>query len=107
LPTTLSLVRDEVAVAAAKVDEQQVADLAHHLCRHSRVFVAGAGRSGLVLRMFAMRPDRPHWDAARIQCLLAPARRTRDESDDGATWPHYRRNDAAIAPHCTASVQLC
>lgn len=51
----LPLVGDEIADTAANVDEQQVADLARHLCRHSRVFVAGAGRSGLVLRMFAMR----------------------------------------------------
>lgn len=51
----LPLVREEIADTAAKVDEDQVADLARHLCRHSRVFVAGAGRSGLVLRMFAMR----------------------------------------------------
>jgi 6-phospho-3-hexuloisomerase len=51
----LSLVRDEVAATAAKIDDQQVAALARHLCRHTRVFVAGAGRSGLVLRMAAMR----------------------------------------------------
>ena len=51
----LSLVGDEIADTAAKIDEQQVADLARNLCRHTRVFVAGAGRSGLVLRMAAMR----------------------------------------------------
>ena len=51
----LSLVRDEIADTAAKIDEQQVADLARHLGHPGRVFVAGAGRSGLVLRMAAMR----------------------------------------------------
>ncbi|MCZ9885047.1 6-phospho-3-hexuloisomerase [Arthrobacter sp. B2a2-09] len=51
----LSLVRDEIADTAAKIDEQEVAGLAAHLGHPGRVFVAGAGRSGLVLRMAAMR----------------------------------------------------
>ncbi|BDY32742.1 6-phospho-3-hexuloisomerase [Mycolicibacterium mageritense] len=51
----LSFVRDEIAATAAKVDEQQVAALARNLRQYTRVFVAGAGRSGLVLRMAAMR----------------------------------------------------
>jgi len=51
----LSLVRDEIADTAAKIDEQQIAGLARHLGQPGRVFVAGAGRSGLVLRMAAMR----------------------------------------------------
>lgn len=51
----LSLVRDEIADTAAKIDEQEVAALAAHLGQTGRVFIAGAGRSGLVLRMAAMR----------------------------------------------------
>ena len=51
----LALVQDEIAETAAKVDEQQIADVARHLSHPGRVFVAGAGRSGLVLRMAAMR----------------------------------------------------
>jgi 6-phospho-3-hexuloisomerase len=51
----LSLVVDEVAGTTAKIDAQQVAVLAGHLSESARVFVAGAGRSGLVLRMAAMR----------------------------------------------------
>ncbi|WP_233200560.1 hypothetical protein [Cryobacterium sp. M15] len=51
----LSLVRDEIADTTAKIDEQEVATLAAHLGQTGRVFVAGAGRSGLVLRMAAMR----------------------------------------------------
>lgn len=51
----LSLVRDEIADTAAKIDEQEMAGLAGHLGQTGRVFVAGAGRSGLVLRMAAMR----------------------------------------------------
>ncbi|WP_434614540.1 6-phospho-3-hexuloisomerase [Arthrobacter sp. A5] len=51
----LSLVRDEIADTAAQIDEQEMAGLAGHLGQTGRVFVAGAGRSGLVLRMAAMR----------------------------------------------------
>ncbi|MBM6623529.1 6-phospho-3-hexuloisomerase [Micrococcaceae bacterium RIT802] len=51
----VSLVTDEIAATAAKINEQQVAALAAHFGRSARVFVAGAGRSGLVLRMAAMR----------------------------------------------------
>ena len=39
----------------AKIDEQQMARLASHLAHPGRIFVAGAGRSGLVLRMAGMR----------------------------------------------------
>jgi 6-phospho-3-hexuloisomerase len=55
ITNNLSLVRDEVADTVAKVDAEQVAVLARHLVQPGRVFVAGAGRSGLVLRMAAMR----------------------------------------------------
>ncbi|WP_115788437.1 6-phospho-3-hexuloisomerase [Arthrobacter silvisoli] len=51
----LSLVNDEITDTAAKIDEKQVARLAGYVGNTSRIFVAGAGRSGLVLRMAAMR----------------------------------------------------
>jgi 6-phospho-3-hexuloisomerase len=51
----LALVGHETSAAVAKIDGQQVAVLVDHLRRPGRVFVAGAGRSGLVLRMAAMR----------------------------------------------------
>lgn len=51
----LSLVTDEISDTVAKVDGQQMASLADHLVKANRVFVAGAGRSGLSLRMAAMR----------------------------------------------------
>lgn len=51
----LSLVRDEITETAARIDADQLAGLAGHLSQGGRVFVAGAGRSGLVLRMAAMR----------------------------------------------------
>jgi 6-phospho-3-hexuloisomerase len=55
IANNLSFVRDEIADMAAKVDEQQVAALARNLRQYTRLFVTGAGRSGLVLRMAAMR----------------------------------------------------
>lgn len=51
----LSLVRDEISDTAAAVDGQEMAGMADLLGQGRRVFVAGAGRSGLVLRMAAMR----------------------------------------------------
>ncbi|MDJ0338390.1 6-phospho-3-hexuloisomerase [Cryobacterium sp. PH31-O1] len=51
----LTLVRDEIADTTAKINEQQVAELASLLSQPGRIFVAGAGRSGLVLRMAGMR----------------------------------------------------
>lgn len=51
----LALVQDEIAGTAAKIDAEQLTGLAGELGGAGRVFVAGAGRSGLVLRMAAMR----------------------------------------------------
>lgn len=51
----LSLVRDEVSGVIAKIDEQQLVRVAEEILDAKRVFFAGAGRSGLVLRMAAMR----------------------------------------------------
>lgn len=51
----LFLVKEEIVDTAANIDELEVAGLAGHLRQPGRVFVAGAGRSGLVLRMAAMR----------------------------------------------------
>ena len=53
--SNISLVRDEITNTAAKIDARELAGLAGHLAQGGRVFVAGAGRSGLVLRMAAMR----------------------------------------------------
>ncbi|RJT77723.1 6-phospho-3-hexuloisomerase [Arthrobacter cheniae] len=51
----LTLIRDEIVDTAAKINEQELAALAAHLRQPGQVFVAGAGRSGLALRMTAMR----------------------------------------------------
>ncbi|WP_426301347.1 6-phospho-3-hexuloisomerase [Arthrobacter sp. R-11] len=55
ISANLSLVRGEVAGTTAELDPGQLSRLAEELRTASRVFVAGAGRSGLVLRMVAMR----------------------------------------------------
>ena len=52
---SISLIRGEVGETADCINEQELAHLATHLTTVNRVFVAGAGRSGLVLRMAAMR----------------------------------------------------
>ena len=51
----ISLVLQEITDTVAKIDHRQLADAGRHLGQTGRVFVAGAGRSGLVLRMAAMR----------------------------------------------------
>jgi len=55
ISSNLSLVGEEVAGTAAGIDPGQLSLLAEELRSAKRVFVAGAGRSGLVLRMAAMR----------------------------------------------------
>ena len=55
MASRVSLVLGEIADTASVIGEQEVAGLARHLNQPGRVFVAGAGRSGLVLRMAAMR----------------------------------------------------
>ena len=51
----LSLFLQEITDTVEKIDHRQLAVATGHLGFAGRVFVAGAGRSGLVLRMAAMR----------------------------------------------------
>jgi 6-phospho-3-hexuloisomerase len=51
----LSLIQEEIVETAAGIDAAQLAALAGRISDADRVFLAGAGRSGLVLRMAAMR----------------------------------------------------
>ncbi|MCA4133903.1 6-phospho-3-hexuloisomerase [Arthrobacter sp. M4] len=51
----LLLIHDEIGRTAAAVDPHQVAALTTELKAAERIFVTGAGRSGLVLKMAAMR----------------------------------------------------
>ena len=50
-----SLILDELSRVASSLDYGQLARLAEKVSAAERVFLAGAGRSGLVLRMAAMR----------------------------------------------------
>ncbi|GGJ53745.1 6-phospho-3-hexuloisomerase [Glutamicibacter ardleyensis] len=52
---TMDLVHSEIEATVRGVKPQQVIELAAQLRAAPRVFVAGAGRSGLALRMAAMR----------------------------------------------------
>ncbi len=53
--SNLSLVLGEITDTAAAISEAELAAVSRLLERGNRIFVAGAGRSGLVLRMAAMR----------------------------------------------------
>lgn len=55
LAHNLSHIRVEIAETAAGIDQGRLAALTAEVGLADRVFVAGAGRSGLVLRMTAMR----------------------------------------------------
>ncbi|MEV7604111.1 6-phospho-3-hexuloisomerase [Paenarthrobacter sp. NPDC089322] len=51
----LTLIQGEILETSNKIDVRELAVLAHKIQGAQRVFLAGAGRSGLVLRMAAMR----------------------------------------------------
>ncbi|YCK79631.1 6-phospho-3-hexuloisomerase (plasmid) [Arthrobacter sp. D3-18] len=53
--TNISVIQEEIAATLAGVDTQQLAKVAGLVENADRIFVSGAGRSGLVLRMAAMR----------------------------------------------------
>lgn len=55
MPDDLTTVLGEIAGVAAKVDREQVGQLADRLVDAPRVFVTGEGRSGLMGKAFAMR----------------------------------------------------
>lgn len=51
----LSLIQEEITATTARIEEQQLKAVLDQIRDAERIFVAGAGRSGLVLRMAAMR----------------------------------------------------
>lgn len=55
ITSNLELVQDEIDATTERVNPQEVATLAGYLDDADRIFIAGAGRSGLVLRMAGMR----------------------------------------------------
>ena len=55
LAHNLAMVQEEISQTTAGIDPTQLALLTSQIGSADRIFVAGAGRSGLVLRMAAMR----------------------------------------------------
>lgn len=79
----LALVRSEIAETAAEVDPRQLSRLATAVqaagrSEAGRIFVAGAGRSGLVLRMAAMRLMHLGFDVHIAGDTTTPAIRSGD-----------------------------
>lgn len=113
---SLALVGSEIAETAAEVDLQQLSRLATevHAAGNSatgRIFVAGAGRSGLVLRMAAMRLMHLGFDVHIAGDTTTPAIRSGDllllASGSGTTSGVVRaaetasKADARIAVYTT------
>ncbi|MBT2512346.1 6-phospho-3-hexuloisomerase [Arthrobacter sp. ISL-30] len=74
----LLLIQDEIQRTGAGVDPAQVAALAAELKAADRIFVTGAGRSGLVLKMAAMRLMHLGLTVHVVGETTAPAIRTGD-----------------------------
>lgn len=74
----LLLIQDEIREAAGGVDPGQVAALASELRLADRIFVTGAGRSGLVLKMAAMRLMHLGLSVHVVGEITAPAIRSGD-----------------------------
>src|ERR671920_628765 len=73
-----SLVQDEISGVFQSVDPAQVAALVTELRLADRIFVTGAGRSGLVLKMAAMRLMHLGLTVHVVGETTAPAIRTGD-----------------------------
>ena len=76
--SNLSLIQAEIGATASELDRGQLAELAALVRRAERVFVAGAGRSGLVLRMAAMRLMHLGLEVHVVGDTTTPAIRTGD-----------------------------
>jgi 6-phospho-3-hexuloisomerase len=74
----LGLIQSEIFAAASSLDRDELEDLARLLRQAPRVFVAGAGRSGLVLRMAAMRLMHLGLDVHVVGDTTTPAIRADD-----------------------------
>lgn len=73
-----SLVQDEISGVFQRVDPPQVAALVTELRLADRIFVTGAGRSGLVLKMAAMRLMHLGLNVHVVGEITAPAIRSGD-----------------------------
>jgi 6-phospho-3-hexuloisomerase len=76
--TNRNLVQDEISGVFQSVDPSQVAALVTELRLADRIFVTGAGRSGLVLKMAAMRLMHLGLTVHVVGEITAPAIRSGD-----------------------------
>lgn len=74
----LGLIQSEVFAAANALDREELADIARLVRDAPRVFLVGAGRSGLVLRMAAMRLMHLGLEVHVVGDTTAPAIRSGD-----------------------------
>ncbi len=66
-------IAEEIGKTAAGVSDQKADRLADRILRSKKVFVAGAGRSGLMLRAFAMRLMHMGFESHVVGETLTPA----------------------------------
>lgn len=69
---SLQEIIDEISAAAARIDDAQVDAVVAEILRARRVFVAGAGRSGLCMRAFVNRLMHLGFDAHFAGDVTAP-----------------------------------
>lgn len=104
----LLLIQDEIREAAAGVDPAQVAALASELRNADRIFVTGAGRSGLVLKMAAMRLMHLGLNVHVVGEITAPAIRSGDlllaASGSGTTSGVVKAADVAASQGARVAV---
>ncbi|MDD3622361.1 MAG: SIS domain-containing protein [Methanofollis sp.] len=72
------LMSEKVAETARSLDQEQAAGFVDHLLAARRVYVVGAGRSGLVARAFAMRLCHLGMEAYVVGETITPALREGD-----------------------------
>lgn len=95
------LVQDEISSTLQKVDPAEVAALVTELRLADRIFVTGAGRSGLVLKMAAMRLMHLGLTVHVVGETTAPAIRAGDlllaASGSGTTASVVKAAETAVA----------
>jgi 6-phospho-3-hexuloisomerase len=78
LDDNITLIQSEISTVVSSIDRRQLADVARLVRNAERVFVVGAGRSGLVLRMAAMRLMHLGLDVHVVGDTTTPAIRSGD-----------------------------
>jgi len=103
-----TLVQDEISEVFQRVDPAQVAALVTELRLADRIFVTGAGRSGLVLKMAAMRLMHLGLTVHVVGEITAPAIRSGDlllaASGSGTTAGVVKAAETAAAQDARIAV---